>query len=75
MSSDFEDMVFVLNHRKEIWEEMAAAAPGLRLYLQEAFRNLQNEPHLQEWISCHLDMYDKPRITLIEAGIHSFIYE
>lgn len=73
MSSDFEDIVFVLNHRKEIWGEMDAAAPGLRQYLQDAFSHLQKIPHLQEWISCHLDMHEQTRLTFIEAGIQSFV--
>jgi hypothetical protein len=35
ISSDFEDMVFLLEHRSTIWQECEAAPPEVRTYLKK----------------------------------------
>lgn len=72
-STDFEDIVFILNNRNTIWEEMNTAPFSLKKYLNTEFINLQKSPYLSEWISSHLEFYEQERIMLIEAGIYTFV--
>jgi len=39
-SSDFEDIIYVLENRKEIWKEMIEAKKELQDYLKFEFENL-----------------------------------
>ena len=39
-SSDFEDIVYVLNNRNSIWEELQAADKEVKAWLKEKFRLL-----------------------------------
>jgi len=55
MSSDFEDIIFVLDNRKEIWEEMQNAGAALVQYLKAEFRSLYENRYLEEWIAAHLE--------------------
>ncbi|MFI4962636.1 MAG: hypothetical protein ACHP6H_02120 [Legionellales bacterium] len=54
-SPDFEDIVFVLDNRKKIWEEMKQVDTGVRQYLITEFKRLVENPHIDEWIACHLE--------------------
>jgi hypothetical protein len=72
-STDFEDIVFILNNRTTIWEEMRKADAVLKSYLQTEFNILHKSPYLSEWISCHLDYYEQGRASLIERSIFSFV--
>ena len=54
-SKDFEDIVFVLDNRKNIWEELNASATDVKAYLKEAFAELLELPYLEEWIAAHLE--------------------
>ncbi len=54
-SQDFEDIVFVLDNRKTIWEEIKNADNELKNYLNEEFRKLLAHPYFEEWISAHLE--------------------
>lgn len=71
-SSDFEDIVFLLNNRTTIWIEMENAQPELNQYLKNEFCLLAKNPDLQEWISCHLDFFEQSRTTYITGGIYAF---
>ena len=54
-SSDFEDIIYILNNRPQIWKEFREAPEEVRSYLQTAFAVLVQEPSIEEWISCHLE--------------------
>lgn len=73
MSTDFEDIVFILNNRINIWEEMNSASPLLKEYLQQQFGELLENEHLFEWISGHLSYTEQRRATLIMGGLQNFI--
>jgi predicted nucleotidyltransferase len=70
-STDFEDIVFLLNNRTTIWDELSAAPADLKQYLTAEFGSLLESPYLSEWISCHLDFYEQRRTSFIEGGIQS----
>ena len=73
MSSDFEDIVFVLNNRNAIWDEMQCSPPLLKQYLKEEFKNLIETNYIYEWVSAHLAHQEQKRVSLIVAGVEAFI--
>lgn len=73
MSTDFEDIIFLLNNRSLIWEEMGAAPDNLRIYLKTELSALQESPYIQEWISAHLDYSEQSRLTFILGGLAAFV--
>ena len=56
-SSDFEDIVYVLENREIIWEEMKATSSQLKEYLRSEFTGLLQNPYCQEWIGANSDAY------------------
>lgn len=72
-SIDFEDIVFILNNRKDIWKELADTTGELKRCLQEELTKLLNESYLDEWISSRLDYQDQKRVSLIMGSLREFI--
>lgn len=68
-SQDFEDIVFVLDNRKAIWQELNGCGHDLKNYLREEWSSLLNNRNIEEWLSAHLE-YDtaaaRARIILNE---------
>ncbi len=54
-SQDFEDIVYVLENRKAIWEEINSAEKTVKEYLKLEFQNLLKNPNIEEWIDCHVE--------------------
>jgi len=52
-STDFEDFIFVIVNREAIWAEMSQAKTNLKMYLQQEFSELLNNPYFEEWIDAH----------------------
>jgi hypothetical protein len=73
MSTDFEDIVFILNNRSEIWNEMEQSTNGLKSYLVKAFASLLTFDYCYEWVSSHLDYHEQKRANLIIGGINAFV--
>lgn len=73
MSSDFEDIVFVLNNRTTVWDELNEAPANLRLYLQTQFQSLLANENLDEWISSNLEYSEQRRVNYIIAGLRKFV--
>lgn len=71
LSPDFEDIVFVLNNRTAIWEEMNTAPDNVNQYLKEKLGKLLNKPYIDEWISSHLSFNEQRRVTFILGGLHT----
>ena len=72
-SSDFEDIIYVLNNRSTIWDELDKASENIRQYLKDEFITMANEPHIYEWISCHLEHNEQRRVPFILGGLNTFI--
>lgn len=73
LSTDFEDIVFLLNNCSQIWDAMSSAPLDLREYLQMEWKTLLANDYFDEWISAHLDHNEQRRITFIKGGLHMFI--
>jgi hypothetical protein len=71
-SSDFEDIVFLLEHRSVIWEECEAAPLEVRAYLKTEFKKLLTNLFLEEWIDAHIDFRSPPSTDYIIERIRKF---
>lgn len=72
-SSDFEDIVFVLNNRNTIWKELPEADEIVKQYLTDEFSKLLSGNYIDEWIAVHLSYNDRQRGDLILSGLKEFI--
>lgn len=61
-STDFEDIIFVLENRFSIWEELNIAPDNLKEYLKDIFRHLLTLPYFIEWVDVHAG-YGSPTAT------------
>ena len=72
-SHDFEDIVFVLENRDTIWEEMNEAPRELKDYLVNTFSKLLDNPYLFEWIDCHVQIGTRPATYAIMLNIERLV--
>ena len=54
-SQDFEDVVFILDNRKKIWDEMNETSTALKAYLKSEFSSMLDNTFIEEWLSAHLE--------------------
>lgn len=72
-SSDFEDIVYVLNNRNVVWKEMENATEPVKEFLKTEFKKLLESDYLYEWISVHLDYIEQRRVNYILGGLMNFV--
>ena len=72
-SHDFEDIVYVLNHRSTIWDEMEAAPASVRGYLKHEVHALVVRPYLKEWIGANLEHHEQARARFIIDRLKDFV--
>lgn len=71
-SQDFEDIVYVLENRASIWEEMDNSDKSVKEYLQSEFKILLKNPNLFEWIDAHVERGTPPATYIIIDKIKTF---
>ena len=71
-SHDFEDIIYVLENRSTIWEEMNSAELELKKYIHSEFTDLLRNPHHAEWIECHTSPGSPPATDHILTEILRF---
>ena len=72
-STDFEDIVHVLNNRLTVWEEISKSNESVKQYLKDEFRKLQDQKYIDEWISAHLEYNEQRRVAFILGNISEFV--
>ncbi|GAA4339803.1 nucleotidyl transferase AbiEii/AbiGii toxin family protein [Flaviaesturariibacter amylovorans] len=72
-SHDFEDLIFLLNNRSTIWEELDAAPETVCRFLKEEFAKLATNPYLYEWISANLEFSEQARAGFIQHQWEAFV--
>lgn len=72
-SHDFEDIVYVLENRQTIWDELRNTSGELKKYFVDEFKKLKESPNLFEWIDCHVDYGSPPASYFIMQEIEQFI--
>jgi predicted nucleotidyltransferase len=73
MSADFEDIVFILENRLTIWEEMKQAPEPLNGYLKKEFKKFSNHPHIEEWIGSHAGFLSSSVAPLIIKAMREYL--
>lgn len=63
ISHDFEDIVFVLENRAKLWEELERCDDEIRSYLVSEFSALMDNPYFEEWITSHIERGNIPPQT------------
>ena len=71
-SLDFEDIVYVLENRQGIWEEMNNVGGDIKDYLRSEFVSLLNNPDILEWIDSHVERGSPPATYLILDKLKKF---
>lgn len=72
-SSDFEDIVHLLNNRQTIWSEIRQANEPVRQYLRNEFAKLLDQKYIDEWVSVHLDYSEQKRTRFILGSMVEFV--
>lgn len=72
-SHDFEDIIFILECRPSIWEELRNASDSLTEYFKTEFGNLLAHPSHSEWIGCHVERRSPPSTHYIIEKLEAFI--
>jgi len=73
LSHDFEDIIFVLENRIKIWEELEKSDKDVREYLRDEFSALLKNRYMREWVGSHVDRASVPPQTdLIIESIRKF---
>lgn len=74
-SSDFEDIVFVLENRLNVWNEFSLADIEVKKYLKTEFKKLLSNEFFEEWIETHLSFSKIPATQYIIENLNEFILE
>lgn len=74
-SQDFEDIVFVLENRQTIWEELNSTKGEIKNYLINEFKQLKDNVNLFEWIDCHVELGSPPASYFILDKIEKYVGE
>jgi predicted nucleotidyltransferase len=72
-SSDFEDIIFILNYRNAVWDELQAAPQSVKKYLKDSFKKLIDDTYIYEAVSAHLEYNEQQRVDFILAGLTDFV--
>jgi predicted nucleotidyltransferase len=71
-SSDFEDIVYVMEYSRSIWDQLKNAPQDVKSYLQSKFKELLTNPYFFEWIDAHVDFGSPPATYDIIQELKAF---
>lgn len=72
-SHDFEDIIFILENRSTIWNELNSCNPELKSYFIHQFENLLRNRYHFEWIDANVERSTNPSTLKIISNIKAFI--
>lgn len=72
-SHDFEDIIYVLENRSTIWDELNNTTTEMKMYLVNEFRTLLENPGYFEWIDCHVERGSPPATYFIIDQLRKFV--
>jgi len=74
LSHDFEDIIYVLDNRTTIVEEIDKDHPEIKQFLKEEFAKVYNSPNFEEIITSHVHpLIFEDRLLIIKRKIESII--
>jgi len=71
-SSDFEDIVYVMEYSRTIWDQLKHAPQDVKTYLQNKFIELQANHYFFEWIDAHVSYGSPPATYYIIQQLEAF---
>jgi predicted nucleotidyltransferase len=74
-SSDFEDIVYVMEYSRSIWNQLKDAPQAVKKYLQGKFKELLADPYFFEWIDAHVSYGSPPATYDIIQELKAFAEE
>lgn len=72
-SQDFEDIVYILENRRSVWNEIEQLFGEIKEYLIAEFSELLKNPYIIEWIDCHVERASPPSTYLILSEIEKIV--
>lgn len=72
-STDFEDIVYLLNNRSTIWQEIKAIDGAVKSFILEEISMLLKNKYLDEWIGSHLEYNQQDRGAYIIDSLRDLI--
>ena len=72
-STDFEDIVFLLENRLTIWDDLSSAPINVKQYLKTEFKFLLSNPLFEEWIEAHVSYSNIPATNYIIQNLNEFV--
>jgi predicted nucleotidyltransferase len=72
-SEDFEDIVFILEHRRSVWQEMEESDSVIKDYLRNTFNQLLLNKNFEEWIDSNIEFTSPPSTYRIMERIRKFV--
>ena len=74
-STDFEDIVYVLENRTSVWDDIRNAPKDVRDYLRETIKELMKNSSFEEWIDAHAGYGSPPATYFIIQQLEKFAKE
>jgi predicted nucleotidyltransferase len=72
-SSDFEDIIYVLENRSLVWDEMKNASADIKEYLKSEFKALVANPFFEEWLDANTGFNSPGATAYILNELEDFI--
>jgi hypothetical protein len=72
MSHDFEDIVYVLENRESVWNELNSLNGAIKEYLVQEFAELLKNRNLFDWIDGHVERGSPPATSHIIGQLENF---
>jgi predicted nucleotidyltransferase len=72
-SHDFEDIIYVLENRQEIWQEIESALIDVKEYLLSEIRDIVDNPNVLEWIDCNVERASPPATYYIYEKLKELV--
>lgn len=74
-SKDFEDIIFLLENRSLIWQEMESAEEEVKDYLKTELGIILKNPFVEEWVDSHAGYGVIPATAFIIDSMKKFVEE
>jgi len=72
-STDFEDIVYVMEYSRTIWDQLANAPAPVKTYIQDTFKALLANRYFFDWIDAHTSYGSPPATYDIIEKLKSFL--
>ena len=72
ISTDFEDIVYVLEYRRSVWNDLENSPDEVKAYLQTTFKKLLDNPFFFEWVDANTSKGSPPASYYIMERLKAF---